>query len=62
MKTLFFGDCLEYLKNVCPVPAKAEGFIKWKIIQMPVSNKIVFKKSVKTKMGRAKQKGFFDNE
>lgn len=39
MKTLFFGDCLEILKDHCSNPNKAEGFIDLIYIDSPFNSK-----------------------
>jgi len=39
MKTLNFGDCLEILKELCPNPNKAEGFIDLIYIDPPFNSK-----------------------
>jgi site-specific DNA-methyltransferase (adenine-specific) len=63
MKTLFFGDCLEYLKDLCPVPAKATGFIDLIYIDPPFNSKrdynILFN-DVDMKEVTAQKKAFAD--
>ncbi|MCX6163886.1 MAG: DNA methyltransferase [Ignavibacteriae bacterium] len=39
MKTLFFGDCLTYLKDLVPNPHKSEGFIDLIYIDPPFNSK-----------------------
>lgn len=63
MKTLFFGDCLTYLKDVCPSPAKAEGFIDLIYIDPPFNSKrdynILFE-DIDIKDTTAQKKAFAD--
>ena len=39
MKTLYFGDCLNVLKELCPQPNKSEGFIDLIYIDPPFNSK-----------------------
>jgi len=62
MKTLFFGDCLEILKDLCPNPNKAEGFIDLIYIDPPFNSKrdynVLFEDAVKD--ATAQKKAFAD--
>jgi len=62
MKTLNFGDCLEILKELCPNPNKAEGFIDLIYIDPPFNSKrdynVLFEEAVVD--ATAQKKAFAD--
>lgn len=63
MKTLFFGDCLTYLKDLVPNPHKSEGFIDLIYIDPPFNSKrdynILFE-DIDLKDATAQKKAFAD--
>lgn len=63
MKTLFFGDCLTYLKDLVPNPHKSEGFIDLIYIDPPFNSKrdynILFE-DIDIKDATAQKKAFAD--